>query len=918
MGARGVHGQSESRIVAAFLNEAARHTSALVVEGEPGIGKTTLWSTAIEEARKSGFRVLSARPGAAEVVLTFSALADLLSEVQAEVLAELPETQRVAVGRILSRAANGPATDEHVAGAAFLSVIERLATQTPVLVAIDDLQWLDSSSQTVVAFAVRRLSGRVGILVAVRSEAGSADVVPWLQLARPDGLERFRVSPLSLGGLHKLISGRLDRSLPRPTMMRIAAISGGNPFYALELARTAGRTSSSSESEFPGTLNTLVQNRVGCLDREVRTVLLAAASAARPTVELLADACGISVDRVVALLEEAENEGIVGIDGNQVSFSHPLLATGVYADAKGPQRREMHRRLAGVVEQPELRARHLALSATSADAEALTALDTAAEVLNTQGAPTVAGELVDLAIKLGGDTPLRRICAAGLHFRAGDLTRAREAIEPAIEQLSSGPLRATAINLLAAIRMSDKDFAEAAELVKPALDDAAGDPALLARTLLTLSMAQSMSGQFDDALSNSEQAVGYADESDDPALISSALAMWVMEKCAYGHGLDEANLRRALELEDPGSDVAVPFTASTVKALTLAWTGRLEEARTEMAAVGQRCIERGANSDMIWIADHTSWIAIWLGRYDEAARVAEDTMERAEQLGGRNMIVIARLLQVVVAAYTGREGDSRAAALQAIEDAHEVGSSYLAEWPIMSLGFLEVSLGNFDEALAILKPLLSRFDSTPGTEILTSAYIPDAVEAMVAVGRLDDAEPLIAALESNGSRLDRAWMLAIGARCRSMALAAEGDFVAAEHKAVEAMTEHRRLSMPFEQARTELLLGQLQRRQHHKDTAATTLANALHVFEELGTPLWAERARIELTRVDVGTRRTTVLTPSEQRVAALVASGMTSREVAAALFISPKTVEVNLTRIYRKLGIRSRAQLGSHLPDLQE
>ena len=202
------------------------------------------------------------------------------------------------------------------------------------------------------------------------------------------------------------------------------------------------------------------------------------------------------------------------------------------------------------------------------------------------------------------------------------------------------------------------------------------------------------------------------------------------------------------------------------------------------------------------------------------------------------------------------------------------------------------------------------FDAIPGTEIMTASFIPDAVEAMISLGRSGEAEPLIEALERNGRRLDRPWMLAVGARCRSMWLAARGDVEAAARMAQRRDGRHDRLPMPFERARTLLLLGQLQRRQRQKERSRATLREALQAFDAMGTPLWANRARAELARAEVVPTDDLALTPSERRVAELAASGMTNRDVAAALFISPKTVEANLARIYRKLGIRTRAELG--------
>jgi DNA-binding CsgD family transcriptional regulator len=239
------------------------------------------------------------------------------------------------------------------------------------------------------------------------------------------------------------------------------------------------------------------------------------------------------------------------------------------------------------------------------------------------------------------------------------------------------------------------------------------------------------------------------------------------------------------------------------------------------------------------------------------------------------------------------------------------------QWTVDVLGFLEVSLGNHHAALTTLQPRMNMVAVIPdSTEIISAWFVPDAVEALINAGRMAEAESLAATLQRNGERLDRAWMLAVGARCDSMRLAAQGDLDGALRTAERAMVEHDRVPMPFERARTQLLLGQLQRRNRRRDAASTTLRAALETFERLNAPLWASRARESLARADVHPARASVLTASERRVAELAASGMTNRDVAAALFISVKTVEVNLTRIYRKLDIRSRAELGRRIDQL--
>lgn len=900
---------AEFRAVSEFLLSADVQPAGLVVEGDAGIGKTTLWLAGVAEARERGFRVLSARAGQAETVLTYAALADLLGGVDPVVLAELPEVQRIAVDRVLLRAtADGPSTDESVVAAAFASIIDRLSAHTPILLAIDDVQWLDLSSQAVLAVAARRFAGRVGLLITERTEHEGPSAADWLQLSGPDGIGRIHVGPLSLGGLHALVTSRLERSFPRPTMVRIAEISAGNPFYALELARAVD--AGSSGSVLPATLAELMRSRIGRLDREIQALLLAAACASNPTVELLAEVTGTAVDAANDLLEEPRTKGIIALDGDVVRFSHPLLARSVYTDATRRERRAMHRSLSQTMMLPELRARHMALAASSADPATLSALDVAAGAASDRGAPAAAAELVELAIGLGGDTPERRIRAADLYVHAGDLPRASALLDRLVDTEPRGLHRAMALNLSAGMHIHRSSFARAAEMLKEALANAAEHLEVRVRTMLLLSFAEINAGEFVHAMQHSERAVILAEGIDDPDLTSQVLSMRAMVTSMCGNGFDEAALRRANALEHPASDAPITLRASATYAVLLSWAGKLDAAAEQMSAVRRRCAARGAETDLVFVAYFTTLIEVWLGRYADAASYADETVERAEQLGGDHLQVVGLTVQSVVSAYTGRAAEARTAAVSAIELAQRHGATRLADWASISLGFLEVSLGNHAEAIAALKPLIASFDHMPGTEIATSGYVPDAVEALVSLGRHTEAEPMINAMEVNGRWLDRPWMLAIAARCRSMWLAAKGDIAGAVGMAEAALAHHDRLPMPFERARTLLLLGQLQRRQRKKEFARATLSEALAIFEELGAGLWVERARAELTRSRGTANRTLGLTPSEQRVAELAASGMTTRDVAAALFISPKTVESNLAGVYRKLGIKSRAELG--------
>ncbi len=707
----------------------------MLIEGEPGIGKTTLWLAALELARDKGFRVLSARAAAAESVLAYTALADLLDGVPASAWADLPEPQRAAVDQVLLRADNGSTTDQRAVAAAFLSVIEYLGDDGPLLVAIDDLQWIDPSSMHVVAFAARRLSGPVGILGSVRTDGGNGAGAAWLQLPRPDAVNRIRLRPLGVHDLHAAVSARLRRPFSRPTMGRIHEVSGGNPFYAIELARAIAERAPGVETSLPRTLADVVRARIGGLEPDVHDALLAASCMASPTVELVSSATISDDDRLVELLENAESKGIIAIDGNRIHFAHPLLARGVYTEAAPGRRRTMHRRLADIVDEPELRARHLALAATSGDQVTLRALDTAAESARTRGAPAAAAELMDLAIGLGGDTPDRRLRSALHHFDAGDQERARAVLEETIDRLAPGDLRAEALSRLAVVRVYGDGFFEGARLLQRALSEVHTDSPLRVQILITLAYSLLNANQPQASVQMAEEAVAQAERLDQPHLLGLALGMRVILRFLCGEGFDEADLHRAVQLEDPDIFTPLVFRPSVQRALLLEWTGRLDEAHEVLEAVRRRCVEKGEEGELVFIAQHVVLSSIWRGDFVEAGLVAEDAMERARQLGGDTPLFLAHSLRANLAAYAGREADAREAAEEALEIGRRTGAFRLTERVVAVLGFLEVSLGRYEAAIATLQPLVTKFDpaSTP-TELPNAAFLPDAIEALIQVG----------------------------------------------------------------------------------------------------------------------------------------------------------------------------------------
>lgn len=917
-GPRAVPHAAEAEALDNLLTAAASGPAGLVVDGEAGIGKTTFTLHASEAASARGFRVLLARGSPSEVTLAFAGLADLLADVDEAVIDGLAGVQRDALNRVLLRGHELPAADERAAGAALHSVLQHLAASTPLLVVVDDLQWLDASSATAVRYALRRVTQPCGVLVTARTgERDALDMLPWLELSTPGAVRRMTMSPLTLGGLHSLLASHFGRVPPRPIMRKIHDVSGGNPFYALELARAVDK-GVPIERRLPASLAALVEQRVKHVGPDAVDALLAAACTPAPTVDVVSRAIGRRPDDVIDVLERDEPARIVLLVGQSIRFAHPLLASGVYAAAEPSRRREMHRRLAEVVDSAELKARHLASAATTADEATLTALDVASATAREQGAPAAAAELLGMAIDLGGDTAVRRLLAARYLFEAGNIASARARLAGTSEQLPPGALRGAVLMLQGALDGYDGSFDAAVNGLSAGIDEVVDEPRLRLQGLMLLAPAMSVAGRTGEGVDVAREAVACADGIGDDASRSQARAVSAGLKFRHGLGLDTAELSEALRLQGDERVIHVNMRADAISALIDSWSGALDRALEQLAVIRQDCVERGSELDTIWLDQHTVIAHLWAGDYERATQIADGMTQHGEQIGGHQALHFALTARALAAAHRGQVDSARAHALRAIELAEQAGGRELAVTPRTCLGFLEVSLGDYPAALRTYETLLSTFHPDDSTELPSAGWLPDAIEALTAVQRVDEAEVLTDTLLDNGNRLDRPWMLATAARGRSLIHAARGDLERAEAAAIAALTFHERLPMPLEKARTQLVLGQLQRRQRRRQAAAATVEEALRTFDDLGARLWQQRAEAELSRLTGSRESTSVLTPAEARVAQHAAAGLSNKEIATELFLSPKTVEMNLSKVYRKLGIRSRAQLHRRLHDSRE
>ena len=406
--------------------------AALHLHGEAGIGKSTLWSAAIAEADAMGFRVVTTRPTQAEGQLPFAGLNDLFGDLVDEVPLDMPAPQRAALDVAFLRSAAGTSIPQPLAiSLAVLTLLRGAAELKPLILAIDDAPWLDESTASVLAFAIRRLEHeRIGVLVAERTIGGTVEarIVSAMPAER---VSEVRVEPLTMAGTERLLASVLDLELPPSTAARVYRTSGGNPFFAVEIGRALQRSGDLRPGEdlpVPETLSELLRDRLDELSAVASDVVELASALSRPTTLLLSTLLGTSETDVG--VREAVEAGVVDLDGDAIRFTHPLLAAELYAGLGDARRRELHRRLAGLVSEPEERARHVALAADGPDEAVAAELEVAAERAYARGAPDAAADLGEQALSLtpGLDVRSRRLqVVARYHVRAGDLTRSRGA-----------------------------------------------------------------------------------------------------------------------------------------------------------------------------------------------------------------------------------------------------------------------------------------------------------------------------------------------------------------------------------------------------------------------------------------------------------------------------------------------------------
>ncbi len=899
--------------VAAFLDAVSHGPNALFLEGAPGIGKTRLWSEGIRLARTRGYRVVATRPAETDAELAFVGIGDLLRDVLDDVLDDLPSPQRHALRTaLLLEDASSSSPDRHLVDASVLGALRVLSHTGPVVVALDDAQWLDAASADALAFAFRRVADEpLGLLATVRIGTASPRADALLTTVREERCARRHVGPMSLGAIHELIRTTLAIQLPRPLLARVHEVSDGNPFFALEIVRALGeRTTTVAPGEplpVPPRLHDLLVERLRELPTGTRELLLFAAALARPTLALLRPVVG---DRIEDDLDIALAAGVVELDGETIRFTHPLLASVHYSTAGRRERRRVHGRLAASGLADEERARHLALACDPPDEEVASLLDAAAHAALGRGSIAAGAELAERAVVFTApDSPLRpervRFAAERLHA-AGDPDRARTLLEGELLRPHAGDTRAQLLLTLGHLLADSVDVRDALETLKAARD-AATLPTTRAEALMAIAGIAGPLEGYENAVRYAEEAVAAAESAAEPLLLSRALTKLADRSYMIDGEVPRGLMERAMALEYKAGPTRRDVQAATSYASMLSDAEDYDASRPLLERL---CEEAGEAEDAALSAPlcELAQLEFWTGHVDRARASALEALALAEQTGRVTVEGQAHWTLAYIEGIAGDVAAARAHGARAYELFDSAGMGLRG--PRMSLGMLEVSLGDYETAWSYFDPSLER-NATQGMGRLRY-QVPAAAEVLARLGRVDEAHALLRTWAERAERLGRRGALALAARCNGLIAGAKGELERAEADLFESVEHAGASPFPLELGRSLLVLGEIQRRRQKKAAARETLGRALAVFEEIGAPLWAQLARQESARI--GGRRSPSrgeLSETERRIADLVAAGHTNHEIAELLSLSPKTVEWNLSKIYRKLGVRSRTELAA-------
>jgi DNA-binding CsgD family transcriptional regulator len=885
---------------------------AILLVGDAGIGKTALWDWAGTRAEAAGSTVLVSRAAAAEARLPWVGLTDLLAGLPPGLSDELPPPQRRALEVVTLHAVAEEPPDERSVGTALWTALTLMAQSRPVLIAIDDLPFLDAASSAALRFALRRVepAARVKIVATARSTQ-PYEPVP-VDIVVPQFLTTVRVGPMPADALSEVIVRKLGVRLARPLVLRVHDTSGGNPLYALELARALATLeiahAPGTPLPVPASLTELVEGRIRTLPGEILDIVAGTAAAWPFT--------GAGIDP--SALAAAVTAGVVTVDGDVVRPAHPLLGAAAYAALSAAHRRALHARLAAATDDPVARARHTALAATSPDAAVARALDTGALAALAAGTPDIAAEMVQLALEHTPDHQDRAVrldMLADALMRTGDTAGARDAAAQSAALTPHGPTRARRRIRLAEIMTEASSLDDTVAELEEALLDAAGDAHATAETLLTLAAIVD-----DIALADTYSARAVATlerlEKPDPTIVSGALAQAAGARFRAGRGLDHDAFLRAIELERRHPMRRLSDRADASYAALLKYADDIDASEAMLMDLLDEARTSGDLSSIAYVLSHLPQNALWRGEIAKARGWTEEYLAVAQQgaLGGH--VATARYCLGWIMAYEGRlaEADhlfTESCALPAATDFERMRAHSGLGFAALSRADTAAAAAHLDQWHILVQRLHYR---EPG---FSRAHL-DYVSSLVATGRLEDTERFIDHITGLAETSGRQSTAAVATTGRALLEATTGHATEAQSTIAEALAWYDTSPLRFDRARTLLIAGRIHRRARAKRLAWQVLQEARDQFTDFGATAWIERTESELARVNLRPAAASTLTPTERRVADLAAKGLANREIAQQEFLAVKTVEANLARAYRKLGIRSRAELGLRLADMTD
>ena len=887
--------------------------AALTLRGPPGIGKSTLLADVCDRA--DGMQLLSAFGVESESELPFAALSALLRPLLPR-LGELAPPYRAALERALGLTPEG-APDRFGIGVATLNLLTLAAEESPVLVTVDDAQWVDAPSADVLLFAARRVArDPVVMLFAVREDGGVTFDAP--------GVSDLPLSGLDRDACRTLLEEALGAPLPWSTVDRLRDATGGNPLALVELPSLVDheRFASGEGPELPVPVGPRISRAFARRIRELpgdagRALAYAAVSETGDMAEIGGVLRRLGLDS--SALAPAEVAGLVTVGAGRLTFRHPLLRAVAYQDMSGPERRIAHLAFAEVLAGDASRTRrawHLAAAVVELDEGIASELEMAAAEAHERAAPAAAGTALAAAARLSPDEHdrVRRLLAAAENFHLAGRGRDAERVLADALALASDPMTRSDVNHLRSrvVLMDSPCLENRSRLLAESARVSAADPVRAAAMLIDAAFTSLMAGEPREMLELGRRAHPVADRVGGTLALCSCYAL--------GAGLvltgqeDEAAplLARAEALVEAEDSVAAGYLA-----VSLAQSCNWRSDHVRGRDLADRIIGRARRDSFLTVLPFALAVLaeaqFHLGDWKSAYAAGTESVSLAEEFGQRAELANSLVRLAHIEAGQGREDDCREHARRAMALASELQVHSVTTLAGTTLGFLELSLGRHDDAIARLEPTGRTAIEAGLRQPGVAMWAVDLAEAYARAGDPKRARITLDRFSELSLRPGRFAALAAASRVRGL-LAPGDEYVEAF---AEALRWHDLAPLPLEIARTRLCFGERLRRGKRIGEARDMLRAALDAFEALGACRWADRARSELeasgehrrARVDPASD----LTPQELQIAMLVVEGLSNREAASTLFISPKTVEVHLTHIYRKLGVRSRTQLAREL-----